>query len=196
MNSQDDQHIIDLIKKGNIQAYAILVDRYKNMIYNLCVKMIRNNEAAEEAAQDSFLKAYKHLDKFKGDSKFSTWLYKVTYNTCLDALKKSKKEKQVIPVDSFKPNEIRIDDNFIHYLDENEEQQSIQRCIALLPSDESIIITLFYFEEMSLEEISKVIDLKPNHVKVKLHRIRKKLALLLKEQLEPNIIAYYERDRT
>lgn len=195
MNSKDDLHIINLIKKGNHHAFAMLVDRYKNMIYTLCLKMIRNNEDAEEAAQDAFIKAFKNIEKFKGDSKFSTWLYKVTYNTCLDTLKKGKKEKQIIPVEIFKQNELNYDTTFDEYGEGDISQNSILKCIELLPPDEGIIVSLFYYEDLSIEEIASIVALQPNHVKVKLHRIRKKLAVLLKEELEPNLIAYYERDR-
>ena len=186
MENTDDQHIIDLVKKGHIQSYSILVDRYKNMIYSLCFKMIKNKEEAEEAAQDSFIKAFKNIDKFKNESKFSTWLYKVAYNTCLDSLKKINKTQHVELVESYASNHYKREDSIAGFLADDLQEQIIQNCLSQLPGDENLIITLFYFEELSIEEISEIINLKPNNIKVKLHRIRKKLALLLKDKLESN----------
>ena len=94
MANIEDQHYINLILNGNPNAFATLVDRYKNMVYTLALKMLTNKEEAEEIAQDTFVKAYHSLNKFKGESKFSTWIYKITYNTCLDRLKKNKKQFQ------------------------------------------------------------------------------------------------------
>jgi RNA polymerase sigma factor (sigma-70 family) len=82
----NDQHYINLIIEGDSNAFAVLVDRYKNMVFSLALKMVKNREEAEEVAQDTFIKVFKSLVKFKGDSKFSTWVYKVTYNTCLDRI--------------------------------------------------------------------------------------------------------------
>lgn len=86
----DDQHYINLVLKGDTNAFAVLVDRYKDLVYTLSLRMIKNREEAEELSQDTFIKVYRSLGKFKGESKFSTWLYKVAYNTCLDRLKKNK----------------------------------------------------------------------------------------------------------
>ena len=92
MSAISDQHYIDKILQGETNSFAVLVDRYKDMIFTLALKMVKNREEAEEVAQDTFIKIYNSLNKFKGDSKFSTWIYKIAYNTCLDRLKKNKKE--------------------------------------------------------------------------------------------------------
>ena len=95
MSTISDQHYIDKVLQGETNCFAVLVDRYKDMIFTLALKMIKNREEAEEVAQDTFIKAYNSLSKFKGDSKFSTWIYKVAYNTCLDRLKKNKKKTTI-----------------------------------------------------------------------------------------------------
>ena len=97
----DDQHYINLIINGDTNAFAILVDRYKDLVYTLTLRMMKNREEAEEVSQDTFIKAYKSINRFKGDSKFSTWLYRITYHNCLDAIKKNKKHHN-----SFEINEI------------------------------------------------------------------------------------------
>ena len=84
----NDQVYIEAILNGDANAFAVLVDRYKDLVFTLALRMMKHREEAEEAAQDTFIKAFKSLNKFKGDSKFSTWIYRVAYNTCLDRLKK------------------------------------------------------------------------------------------------------------
>ena len=188
----NDIYYINLIIEGNTNAFSILVDRYKDLVFSLALKMVKNREEAEEVAQDTFIKVFKSLSKFKGDSKFSTWIYKVTYNTCLDRLKKQKREQQVVSIDEFNTNQIKSIDNALDKMENEEREKAIQDCIQLLPADDAFLLTLFYFEEQSLEEIAKVIGLTANNVKVKLFRSRKKLTSILKEKLEPEIIEYYE----
>ncbi|TPG44527.1 RNA polymerase sigma factor [Flavobacterium pectinovorum] len=195
MSTIPDQHYIDKILQGETNAFAVLVDRYKNMIYTLALKMIKNREEAEEVAQDTFIKIYNSLGKFKGDSKFSTWIYKIAYNTCLDSLKKNKKEDLNISIDEFSAHLIKTMDNALSALEEKERKQTIQNCLDLLPSEENFLLTLFYFEDQSLEEIGKIMSINANNVKVKLFRSRQKLAVILKKQLEPEIVACYERER-
>ncbi|MGK0252815.1 MAG: RNA polymerase sigma factor (sigma-70 family) [Mariniflexile sp.] len=189
----NDQHYINLILNGDARAFSILVDRYKDLVFSLTIKMLKNREEAEEVSQDTFIKVYKSLPKFKGDSKFSTWIYKIAYNSCLDRLKKNKKFYNNVPIDEFTENQVKTIDNALENLETKEREQAIQDCIALLPSEDGFLLTLYYFEDQSLEEISKVMDLTPNNVKVKLFRSRKKLATILKERLEPEIIESYER---
>lgn len=189
----NDQHYINLVLEGDTHAFSTLVGRYKDLVFTLALRMLKNTEEAEEIAQDAFIKVYKSLAKFKGDSKFSTWIYKVTYNTCLDRIKKNKKYFNNVAINEFTEHEIKTIDNALNYLEQEEYKQSIKDCIAMLPSDDAFLLTLYYFEELSLDEISKTIDLTANNVKVKLFRSRKKLAHILRERLEPEIIENYER---
>ena len=190
----NDQHYINLIIDGDTNAFSVLVDRYKDLVFTLALRMLKNREEAEEVSQDTFIKVYKSLNKFKGDSKFSTWVYKVAYNTCLDRLKKNKKHFNDIAIDEFNEHEIKVIDNALTALEQKEYNKAIQDCIALLPSEDGFLLTLYYFEDLSLDEISKTVGLTANNVKVKIFRSRKKLATILKERLEPEIIEYYERD--
>ena len=195
MSAIPDQHYIDRILQGETNLFAMLVDRYKDMIFTLALKMVKNREEAEEVAQDTFIKIYSSLIKFKGDSKFSTWIYKIAYNTCLDRLKKNKKEDLNISIDEFSAHLIKTMDNALSALEDKERKQTIQNCLNLLPSDENFLLTLFYFEDQSLEEIGKIMNINANNVKVKLFRSRQKLAVILKKQLEPEIVEYCERER-
>ncbi len=185
MTINDDQKLIDAINKGDTKAYTQLVNRYKDLVYTLAIRMVRNREEAEEVAQDTFIKVFKSLDKFKGDSKFSTWIYKVTYNTCLDRIKKNKKHLNDVPIDEFTFNKLETIDNALDNLIKEEKNRLIKNCINKLPEDSSALLTLFYFEDLSLEEISKIINIEANTVKVKLFRARKKLAVILEQYLQP-----------
>ncbi|MEN2398350.1 sigma-70 family RNA polymerase sigma factor [Flavobacterium sp. MC2016-06] len=195
MSTLEDQHYINLITQGDSNAFAVVVNRYKDMIFTLALKMVKNREEAEEVAQDTFIKIYNSLNKFKGDSKFSTWIYKIAYNTCLDRLKKNKKEDNNISIDEFSAHLIKTMDNALSALEEKERKQTIQNCLNLLPSDDNVLLTLFYFDDQSLEEIGKIMNISTNNAKVKLFRSRQKLAVILKKQLEPEIVEYYERER-
>ncbi|OIV42555.1 RNA polymerase sigma factor [Flavobacterium johnsoniae] len=195
MSTINDQHYIDKVLQGDTNAFATLVDRYKDMIFSLALKMVKNREEAEEVAQDTFIKIYSSLSKFKGDSKFSTWIYKIAYNTCLDRLKKSKKEDSNISIDEFSAHLIKTMDNALNALEEKERKQTIQKSLNLLPSDENFLLTLFYFDDQNLEEIGKIMNISANNAKVKLFRSRQKLAVILRQQLEPEIIECYERER-
>ena len=191
MTTIDENILIDSIKNGDTNAYAKLVDRYKDLVYTLAIRMLKNREEAEEIAQDTFIKVFKSLDKFNGDSKFSTWIYRVAYNTCLDAIKKNKKHQNDVAIDEYTFNKLDTIDNALENIIKEERSVLIKNCINKLPEESSVILTLFYFEELSLEEISKVINIEANTVKVKLFRARKKLAVILEEYLQPqNRISY------
>jgi len=188
----NDQVYIEAILKGDTNAFTVLVDRYKDLVYTLALRMMKHTEEAEEAAQDTFIKAYKSLNKFKGDSKFSTWIYRVAYNTCLDRLKKNKRQQYTVEINEYTEYQVKTLDNALDQIEAKEKEQTIQDCLALLPSEDSFLLTLYYFEELSLEEIGKIVSLKPNNVKVKLFRSRKKLATILKRRLDNDIIESYE----
>lgn len=191
MTTNNDQHYINEVLQGDTKAFAILVNRYMDLIFTLALRMVKNREEAEEVSQDTFVKVYKSLSKFKGDSKFSTWIYRVGYNACLDRLKKNKRVQHTVTIDEFTEHKIKTLDNALERMELEERKQAIQDCLQLLPSEDGYLITLYYFEELSFEEISKVIDVTANNVKVKLFRSRKKLATILKERLEPEIIEDY-----
>lgn len=188
----NDQVYIEAILNGDANAFTVLVDRYKDLVYTLALRMMKHTEEAEEAAQDTFIKAYKSLSKFKGDSKFSTWIYRVAYNTCLDRLKKNKRQQYTVEINEYTEHQVKTLDNALDQIEAKEKEQAIQDCLALLPSEDSFLLTLYYFEELSLEEIGKIVSLKPNNVKVKLFRSRKKLATILKRKLDNDIIESYE----
>ena len=121
MTTNNDQILINQIIEGDTNAFSVLVDRYKDLVFTLALRMLKNREEAEEVAQDTFIKTYKSLVKFKGDSKFSTWIYKVAYNTCLDRIKKNKKYLNDVEINEFTEHQVKTIDNALDKIDIEEE---------------------------------------------------------------------------
>ena len=193
MSQNQDQFYITATITGDTQAFSVLIDRYKHMVFTLAVKMLKNRENAEEVAQDTFVKAYNSLTTFKGDSKFSTWLYKITYYGCLDYLKKENRRMETSSIDS--DHDIHIAD-FASVFDQFERQDRknmIKQALEELASEEAVLVTLHYFEELSLQEISEVVNVSSNVIKVRLFRVRKRLAEILEKKISPETMKSYGR---
>ena len=195
MTTNNDQILINQIIDGDTNAFSKLVDMYKDLVFTLALRMLKNREEAEEVAQDTFIKTFKSLNRFKGDSKFSTWIYRVAYNTCLDRIKKNKKFLAHVEINEFTAHQVKTIDNALDQMEATERAEAIQRCIDKLPSQDSFLLTLYYFDDLSLNDISKVVGMNTNAIKVKLFRCRKKLATILELELEPEIIEHYARER-
>ena len=187
MTITDDQ-IINQILAGDTYAYRQLVERYKDLVFTLALRMLKHREEAEEVAQDAFVKVYRSLHKFKGDSKFSTWIYKVTYNTCLDKIKMNKKYCNDVAIDEFTFNKLDAIDNALQHMIDTERHDLVKQCVNKLPSEDAYILTLFYFEELTLDEIAEIIEITSNTIKVRLFRARKKLATILERYFEPETL--------
>lgn len=193
MTNKTDQFYIDKILKGDANAFTFLVERYKVMVFSMSVKMLQNKEDAEEVAQDTFIKAYKKITTFEGNSKFSTWLYKIAYRNCLDVIKKNKKQYNLTDINEITINQIEATESVLDTIEKEERSKLINNCLQKLPEDERTILWLFYFKELSLKEIVKVTSLSVANVKVKLHRARKHLLTIVKNNVEPKIINHYGR---
>lgn len=193
MTIKTDQTYIDLTLQGDTNAFAFLVDKYKTMIFTLALKMVKSREEAEEISQDTFIKAFKNLSKFKGESKFSTWLYKIGYRTALDSLKKHKEKYSTDTIDEITFNKIKSTENILEGIERKERAEIINNCILRLPEDERTILWMFYFDELSLKEIIAITNFSEANVKVKLHRARKRLLSIIKQNVEPELINYYGR---
>ena len=192
MSRLTDLEIISRINAGDAMLYAQLVDRYKHMVYTAAIRMVRVKEDAEEISQDTFLSVFKTLPTFRGDCQFSTWLYRVTYNKCLDHLKKNKKKVPVRDLDISETFDIGYLDKKMYLLEQQERLEMIKGAIDSLPEDMALLVTLFYLEENSLKEISAITGQSVNTLKVKLFRSRKRLLSHLRTKLEPEIIERYE----
>ena len=183
MNQRQDHDVIGQILQGDHQAYSLLVDRYKNMVFTLALRLVENRQDAEEVAQDAFMKAFHGLATFKGTSKFSTWIYKITYRAGLDHIKKRKREPYTTSVDDERIGG-KIQRDPASLLEAGERSERIKRALAELPGDLGNLLILFYYEELSLREIAAVTGKTENAIKVGLHRGRNRLAEILPEVIE------------
>ncbi|WP_159950755.1 RNA polymerase sigma factor [Polaribacter septentrionalilitoris] len=193
MTNKNDQLYITKVINGDTNAFAYLVDNYKGMIYTLAYKMTKSREEAEEISQDTFIKAYRNLSKFKGDSKFSTWLYRIGYHASLDAIKKNKKSNNTFEINEVTFNQIKSVEDVLEGIERKERAEILDKCLTQLPEDECSMIWMFYYDELSLKEIIEVTQLSQANVKVKLHRARKRLLKIVENTVEPEIINHYGR---
>lgn len=166
-----DTEIIESVKRGNQSDFSILVDRYKNKAFSLLKRMLKNEMEAEEVLQDSFLKAYKALSNFKGEAKFSTWFYRIVYNTALTRLS-TKKRKIEFEMSSIDDHEYLKSDFDIHAGEKDAMVKLVNILINKLPKKNAAVISLFYLDELSCEEISEIMKLTVSNVKVLLYRSR------------------------
>ncbi|WP_396590368.1 RNA polymerase sigma factor [Allomuricauda sp. R78024] len=191
MTTNKETNLIQKIRDGNTHAFSELVDAYKNLVYTLAYRMLGSREEAEEVSQDTFIKIFKSLSHFKGDSKLSTWIYKVAYNTCLDRIKQNKRNKTFVDIDHVKGVAFVSMNNALDKMLQEERKELIKKCLNLLPSNDVGLLTLFYFEEQSLAEMEKTLDIPVSTIKVQLFRARKKFAKVLEKNLEKEIFQNY-----
>ena len=171
-----DSEIISQVLKGDHNAYALLVERYKSYVFTLTFRFTKNREDAEEVSQDIFVKAYRSLADFKGTAKFSTWLYTIVNTTCITFLRK--KRLDIRSLDDERTFEVADsqDSGFrANLVEQKSRQNMVNQAIAMLNPDDAEIITLFYKSEQSLEEISQILGVEVNTAKVRLHRARTRL---------------------
>jgi RNA polymerase sigma factor (sigma-70 family) len=179
-----DTALIEQTLAGNQAAYAELVKRHQRFVFTLAMRFAKGREDAEEIAQDCFIKAYRSLASFQGQSKFSTWLYSIVYTTAMTFLRKKRVNTTSIDDEG---TFIQIENQSSAFDVNNAENKSrsfyLNQAIEQLLPDDATIITLFYKGEQSLEEIAVALGMEANTVKVKLFRARQRL----KEKLEHNL---------
>lgn len=186
MHANTEKHCIERIKKGDHEAFSWIVDKYKDLVYTLCVRMLTSEADAEEAAQDVFVKVYKSIKSFQGKSKFSTWIYRITYNQCISIIRR--KVKLIDLVDELPETE--IDESALDALEElkqKDRSRFIKQAMEALPETDAFILTLFYYEELSLEEICEVTGQTNNNVRIRLHRARKRMYVVLEDIMKSEL---------
>ncbi|WP_318309966.1 RNA polymerase sigma factor [Flagellimonas crocea] len=188
MLTNKEQELITEIRKGNTRAFSEFVDSYKNLVFTLSLRMLGNREEAEEVSQDVFIKVYKSLANFKGDSKISTWVYRIAYNTCLDRIKKIKRKRIHTDLDQLERAAYAEVDTALDKMVLHERKELIDLCLSKLPEEDAGILTLFYLEEKNLQELEVIMDLSVNTLKVRLFRARKKLAEIMGKSINKEIL--------
>ena len=181
MVQNEEAQYIARILNGETECFSVFLDRYGRPLYSLIVQIVGCPEDAEELVQDVFLKAFKNLSGYKGDCIFSTWLYRIAYNTAISATRKKKHEFLYIEENAIN----NVPDEKVATLfeptDDEERISRLAHAVDLLSVEEKALITLFYYEEKSIEEVGGILKLTVANVKVRLYRVRKKLYLLMNE---------------
>jgi len=187
MQRATDQDLINKTLQGDTRAFGQLVEQYQGYVFTIIIRMVKVREEAEEVAQDTFIKAFESLSSFRGESKFSSWLYSIAYRKALDRIRKNKKYSASQLLEDITESEAGISENALHILEDKERKKQIQDCIMQLPEVDAALITLYYFEEQSVREIAGITQLSEENIKVKLHRSRKKMFTLLQHLISPEI---------
>ncbi|ULT57240.1 RNA polymerase sigma factor SigW [Neobacillus drentensis] len=172
---------IKQVIKGDQDAFGEIVEIYKNSIYQLCYRMIGNRHEAEDLAQEAFIRAYVNIQSFNQNLKFSTWLFRIATNLCIDRLRKKKPDYYLdaevagtegLTMYSQISSDSPLPETEVESL---ELQETVQKEILKLPEKYRSAIVLKYMEDMSLNEISEILDLPLGTVKTRIHRGREAL---------------------
>ena len=187
MKFREDPYYIRMILSGDTEAYRGLVEKHQDLVYTIVHRIISSAEEAEEVAQDVFVKAYSKLPGFKGEAKFSTWLYRIAYNTAVSHTRKRKIEFLAMDEEVIGNHSEEDVQQEVMGLSTEEQNKLIKKAMAILPRTDSLMITLFYYHGKDIEEISEIVGLTQSNVKVKLFRIRKRLFKEMNEIIDSNI---------
>jgi RNA polymerase sigma-70 factor (ECF subfamily) len=182
-----ETRLAKLSRGGDRRAFAELVELYKDKIYHLGYRMLNQKQEAEDVVQETFLRVYMNLEKYDENQKFSTWIYRIATNLCIDRLRKRKPNYSI---DADMSDNDGTDWHSILSSDEagpeeelilSETQQNIRDAIQTLPDKYKTVVVLRYLHDMSLQEISDVLDMPVTTVKTRVHRGRE----FLRKKLEP-----------
>lgn len=187
MDKTDDIFYIEAVRKGNVAAFSTLVERYQNMVYSLALKLLKKPEDAEEMAQDTFVKAYQKLNTYEGKSKFSTWLYSITYNACISELRKRRIEFKSLDDRQISDQDEQKMHDYYRETKKEDQEKYLNLALSKLPEDDQVLVTLYYYESQSMDEISVITGLTVSNIKVKIHRARKRMYSLLHEMLKEEV---------
>ena len=172
----NDNEIISSVLAGDRQAYAQIVEKYQGYVFTLVLRFTRSREDAEEISQDIFVKAYRALANFKGESKFSTWLYTIVNTTCITFLRKKRLEVQSLDDEHVFASADNLDSGVsANQVEQKSKLAMVANAIRMLSPDDAEVLTLFYKAEQSLEEIASILRIETNTAKVRLHRARARL---------------------
>lgn len=176
---QEEHQWIQEVLAGDKQAYAQIINKYKNPLYGTILRMTRNPHDAQDLVQEAFIKVYQQLKKYNRTGSFSSWLYRVAINHCMDEFRKKRYQMKQSEIDE--KMVVNHDHPEVVFLKKERDRQ-LERLIATLPEDERMIILLRYGNELSYAEISGLLDIPLSTVRNKLHRAKKKMRITVKRE--------------
>ncbi len=187
LRSLGDEELVALTQGGSEDAYAVLVERYSDYVFTIAARILGDDEDAYDAAQEAFVRAYRAIGRFRGDAKFSSWLYRIATNRALTHLKRRRKRAPAVDIDAgphiesaidVEPTRTRPDQLVI----DAEFRTQVRAAVAKLPDQYRTVITLFYLEQKSYKEVADVLGLPMGTLKTHLHRARAMLRNIISEQ--------------
>ncbi len=188
----NEKELVEKLKQGDETAFKFIVEEYKDLVYNTAIGIVQNEEDAEDVAQEAFVQVYQSIHNFKGESKLSTWLYRITVTKALDHERKKKRKKRSAILKRIflteEDNEIETPD-FNHpgvLLDQKENAAELFRAIRKLPENQKVAFVLNKLEGLSYQEISEVMNTSLSSVESLLHRA--------KTNLKKNLEDYYRKN--
>jgi RNA polymerase sigma-70 factor (ECF subfamily) len=183
-----DEELVVQVISGDEAAFGELVARYRDYVYTIAVRIVGDESDAEDVAQEAFVRAYRALPRFRGDSKFSSWLYRITTNRALTHLKRRRRRPPAVDIQSgphieadrldrrrsIGPDELVIDEEF---------RRGVRAAVMKLPEQYRVVVTLFYLEQRSYKEVAAILGIPMGTLKTHLHRAR---ALLRESLTQPD----------
>lgn len=188
----DEQELIHRLREGDETAFRYVVDTWKDMVYNTALGIVQNESDAEDVAQDVFVQVFESIGSFKGASKFSTWLYRITVTKSLDHIRRKKRKKRFAFVQSlFGENEEERHQpaDFVHpgvQLDNKERSSALFKAIDQLPENQKVAFILHKLEGLSYQEIAAILQTSLSSVESLMHRAKGNLRKLLEDYYRYN----------
>jgi RNA polymerase sigma-70 factor (ECF subfamily) len=186
----DERILVERLKQGDEAAFKIIVETWQDMVFNTAIGIVQNAEDAEDISQEVFVQVYNSVNSFKGDSKFSTWLYRITITKSLDHERRKKRKKRFAFVKSIfgEESEVVINPPDFHHpgvaMDQKENAAALFKAIDQLPENQKIAFTLHKVEGLSYQEVSEVMKTTVSSVESLMHRA--------KNNLKKNLEEYYK----
>ncbi|MCY3712803.1 MAG: sigma-70 family RNA polymerase sigma factor [Gemmatimonadetes bacterium] len=191
-----DEELVARAREGDRPAFARLVERHSVSVYNLTLRMVGNREDAEEAAQDVFVRAYRSLDRFRGDSRFSTWLYRIAVNVSLSSARRSRRDLSTTSLSEPEDDEdglpMQLPDPLAdpaERFEQAEFRDHVRNMVAALPPIYSAVISMYHMQSLSYDEIAEALELPIGTVKARLFRARAALRKLIYRSIEPDTLS-------
>lgn len=185
-----DEELVALAESGDPVAFGVLVSRHKRMVFNIAWRMLRNRQDAEDAAQEAFLRAFRSLSTFRGQARFSSWLYRIATNVCLSALQSPCANRAFLDLEETPASEaLDVADSGPgpqEIADRQDLSQRVLELVGALPPKYRAVLTLYYLREQSYEEVADILGVPLGTVKTHLYRAKG----LLRER----ILEHYDRE--
>lgn len=176
-----DLELVRQTQSGDPEAFSELVRRHQHIVFNVSYRFMRNSAAAEDMAQEAFLKAYRLLKGFRGDCSFSTWMYRVTCSVCLTELNKRKRRGEV----ELLPKHVGQASDEPTY--DHDLPEYIRACVSQLPDRYASIITLYYLKGVAYEDIAEAMNIPMGTLKTWMFRARKQLRSLVEKEVMADV---------